>query len=72
MPTGTLCAERNAIGNALAGDQTMCRSHMKGVAVLSIPLNKQEVPTQPQRSQRWPSSPRSPRSPRERFQPSLV
>lgn len=39
MPTGTLCAERNAIGNALAGDQTMCRSDMKGVAVLSIPLN---------------------------------
>ncbi|KAL1527955.1 hypothetical protein AB1Y20_009326 [Prymnesium parvum] len=43
MPTGTLCAERNAIGNALAGDQTMCRSDMKGVAVLSIPLNKDRV-----------------------------
>lgn len=39
MPTGTLCAERNAIGNALAGDQTMSRSDMKGVAVLSLPLN---------------------------------
>ena len=25
MPTGTLCAERNAIGNALAGDQSVRR-----------------------------------------------
>jgi len=40
MPTGTLCAERNAIGNALAADQTMGRSDMKAVAVLSIPLLK--------------------------------
>mgnify|MGYP002039706169 CR=1 FL=1 len=30
MPTGTLCAERNAIGNALAGDQTLCRRHLQG------------------------------------------
>ena len=37
MPTGTLCAERNAIGNALAGDQTLCRRHLQGVALL-LPL----------------------------------
>ena len=40
MPTGTLCAERNAIGNALAGDQTMSRADMKAIAVLSIPLGE--------------------------------
>ena len=39
MPTGTLCAERNAIGNALAGDQTLCRRHLQGVAVLSLTLD---------------------------------
>ena len=39
MPTGTLCAERNAIGNALAGDQTICRKHIHGVAVLSMTLD---------------------------------
>ena len=33
MPTGTLCAERNAIGNALAGDQTLCRRLGVGVGV---------------------------------------
>ena len=38
MPTGTLCAERNAIGNALAGDQTLCRKDMAYVAVLSMDL----------------------------------
>ena len=40
MPTGTLCAERNAIGNALAGDQTLCRRHLQGVAVLSLTLDR--------------------------------
>lgn len=39
MPTGTLCAERNAIGNAIAADQTMSRHDMQAVAVLSIPLS---------------------------------
>ena len=40
MPTGTLCAERNAIGNALAADQAVHRRDMLGVAVLSVPLDR--------------------------------
>ena len=40
MPTGTLCAERNAIGNALAADQTLCRRHLQAVAVLSLTLDR--------------------------------
>ena len=39
MPTGTLCAERNAIGNALAADQSVGRSDMLAVAVLSVSLD---------------------------------
>lgn len=39
MPTGTLCAERNAIGNALAADQSLERSDMRAVAVLSVSLD---------------------------------
>ena len=39
MPTGTLCAERNAIGNALAADQSIERSDMLAVAVLSVSLH---------------------------------
>lgn len=35
MPTGTLCAERNAIGNALAGDQTMTRNALPRSGVMS-------------------------------------
>jgi cytidine deaminase len=46
MPTGTLCAERNAIGNALAADQSVARSDMLAVAVLSVSLDpeKSKVP----------------------------
>eukprot|EP01135_Chromosphaera_perkinsii_P008125 Nk52_evm41s1129 gene=Nk52_evmTU41s1129 len=40
MPTGTLCAERNAIGNALSSDPSLTRRDLKMVAVLSIPLSK--------------------------------
>ena len=39
MPTGTLCAERNAIGNALAADQSVHRRDMLAVAVLSVSLD---------------------------------
>ena len=42
MPTGSLCAERNAIGNALAADPTLTRQDLRLVAVLS--LNKLVVP----------------------------
>jgi len=40
MPTGSLCAERNAIGNALVADPTLRREDFRLVAVLS--LNKLE------------------------------
>ena len=36
MPTGSLCAERNAIGNALAADPTLTRQDLRLVAVLSL------------------------------------
>ena len=38
MPTGSLCAERNAIGNALANDPGLKREDLLMVAVLSIQL----------------------------------
>jgi cytidine deaminase len=43
MPTGSLCAERSAIGNALATDPTLRRSDMKMIAVLSMTLNPAEL-----------------------------
>lgn len=36
MPTGSLCAERNVIGSALAADLTLLRSDIKAVAVLAV------------------------------------
>ena len=36
MPTGSLCSERNAIGNALAANPALRRSDMFGIAVLSL------------------------------------
>lgn len=38
MPTGSLCAERNAIGTALAADFSLTRRDLKMVAVLSLGL----------------------------------
>lgn len=37
MPTGSLCAERNVIGSALADDITLTRKDIKVVAVYSYP-----------------------------------
>lgn len=37
LPTGTLCAERNAIGSALAENPALKRSDIKLVGVLSMP-----------------------------------
>lgn len=37
MPTGSLCAERNVIGTALADNPTLKRHHLKTIAVLSVP-----------------------------------
>lgn len=36
MPTGSLCAERNAIGTAIANDPSLRREHFKSVAVLFL------------------------------------
>lgn len=36
LPTGTLCAERNAIGTAFASHPDMMRRHIRAVAVLSL------------------------------------
>lgn len=38
MPTGSLCAERNAIGSALASDPTLTRRSLKMIAVLGLNL----------------------------------
>ena len=38
LPTGTLCAERNAIGDALASDFGLVRRDIKRVAVLAVSL----------------------------------
>lgn len=38
MPTGSLCAERNAIGTALAADPNLKRENLLMVAVLSVQL----------------------------------
>jgi cytidine deaminase len=38
MPTGSLCAERNVIGSALAADLTLRREDIRYVAVLSLSL----------------------------------
>lgn len=36
MPTGSLCAERNVIGTALADNPSLKREHLKAIAVLSV------------------------------------
>jgi cytidine deaminase len=40
MPTGSLCAERNVIGSALADNPSLKRSDLKLMAVLAIPLEE--------------------------------
>lgn len=45
MPTGSLCAERNAIGNALANDPGLKREDLLMVAVLSIQLHGSQAKT---------------------------
>jgi len=37
MPTGSLCAERNAIGSALAANPNLKRQDLKLIAVLAVP-----------------------------------
>jgi hypothetical protein len=42
MPTGSLCAERNVIGTALANDPGLRREDLMMVAVLSLPLSDED------------------------------
>ena len=48
MPTGSLCAERNVIGSALAADVTLRRENLVAVAVLSASLDSKEERKQQQ------------------------
>uniref|UniRef100_A0A7S4AQE9 Uncharacterized protein n=1 Tax=Pseudo-nitzschia australis TaxID=44445 RepID=A0A7S4AQE9_9STRA len=41
MPTGSLCAERNVIGTALADNPSLRRQDLKMIAVLAVPNPKQ-------------------------------
>ena len=52
MPTGSLCAERNAIGSALADDLSLHRNDLKVVAVLgcTLPAAKKGKATKPRTS----------------------
>ncbi|CAH0489028.1 unnamed protein product [Peronospora farinosa] len=43
MPTGSLCAERNAIGSALASDPTLTRRALKMIAVLGLNLAADDI-----------------------------
>ncbi|OQR94652.1 hypothetical protein ACHHYP_01016 [Achlya hypogyna] len=51
MPTGSLCAERNAIGSALANDPTLHRNALKMIGVLSVnlapPMSAPQIPALP-------------------------
>jgi len=44
MPTGSLCAERNVIGTALASDPGLKREDLMMVAVLSVQMPKEILP----------------------------
>jgi len=45
MPTGSLCAERNAIGSALADDLSLRRTELKVIGVLGLVLPKKSPPS---------------------------
>lgn len=60
MPTGSLCAERNVIGTALASNPGLKREDLKMVAVLAVPLELvQQQQQQQQEVVRPPHMPRS-------------
>ncbi|GKY97742.1 hypothetical protein MPSEU_000732400 [Mayamaea pseudoterrestris] len=46
MPTGSLCAERNVIGTALANNPALKRQDLKVLAVLAVPFQEPDVKTQ--------------------------
>ena len=47
MPTGSLCAERNVIGTALASIPGLLREHLKMVAVLAVSIQSDEAASSP-------------------------
>jgi cytidine deaminase len=62
MPTGSLCAERNVIGTALASNPALKRQDLKMVAVLAVPLElvqQQQQQQQQQEAVRPSNMPRS-------------
>ena len=58
MPTGSLCAERNVIGTALADDLSLKRSHLQLIAVLGLNLPPPESASASEPS--WLTPPPSP------------
>lgn len=46
MPTGSLCAERNVIGTALANNPALKRQDLKVLAVLAVPFEESSVKQQ--------------------------
>lgn len=47
MPTGSLCAERNVIGTALASNPAIRRQDLKVLAVLAVPFDEPDARQQP-------------------------
>lgn len=56
LPTGSLCAERNAIGTALTNDPTLLRKDLRAIAVMVHNLQSKGRPSLPSPS-RGPLSP---------------
>lgn len=59
MPTGSLCAERNVIGTALASNPALKREDLKMVAVLAVPIHHMQQQTQETTTTRPSDMPRS-------------
>ena len=57
MPTGSLCAERNVIGTALANDPGLKREDLMMVAVLAVPLHDNDQDSISSSPLRTPSPP---------------
>jgi hypothetical protein len=50
MPTGSLCAERNVIGTALASNPGLKREDLRMIAVLAVPLDTERPANMPRSS----------------------
>ena len=54
MPTGSLCAERNVIGTALASDPQLHRNALRVIAVLGIEMLEIMKPISPRKFRKRP------------------